>query len=305
MKTRIVLLINSFIFFSILSKAQIQQNIINTSGNVVSHPISEIDSIRFNSAGNQMQVVLQGGETQSHLLVEIDSVTFEEAGCAATSHTCGEPCVHNPNLSYGTMTDQQGNEYKTIVIGTQEWMAENLKTSIYRNGDAIANVTDNNEWTLLTTGAWCYFNNDSQYECPYGKLYNWYAAADARNVCPVGWHVPSDAEWNVLIGYLDPTYEPNVSGAQDTIAGGKMKTVNGWYEPNIATNESGFSGIPGDYRNFSGEFNFFGLSTGYWWSVTEFNPYFAWYRYLYSSNSSVTRYPDNKFLGMSVRCVKD
>jgi hypothetical protein len=123
--------------------------------------------------------------------------------------TCGAPNVHNPAKTYGSMTDQQGNVYKTIVIGSQEWMAENLKTSIYRNGEAIANVTDDSQWQVLTTGAWCYYNNDNQFNCPHGKLYNWYAVADPRNLCPTGWHVPTDGEWNVLIGYLDSVYDPN------------------------------------------------------------------------------------------------
>jgi hypothetical protein len=116
----------------------------------------------------------------------------------AAVHTCSAIGVHNSNLTYGSLTDQEGNVYKTIVIGNQEWMAENLNTSIYRNGEPIENVVDSSQWTTLSTGIWCYYNYDSQFECPYGKLYNWYAVADPRNVCPTGWHVPSDAEFDVL-----------------------------------------------------------------------------------------------------------
>jgi uncharacterized protein (TIGR02145 family) len=131
-------------------------------------------------------------------------------------HNCGATNVHNPDKTYGTMTDQQGNVYKTIVIGTQEWMAENLKTSIYRNGEAIANVTDGNQWSGLTTGAWCYYENNSQYDCPYGKLYNWFAVSDSRKVCPTGWHVPTQGEWTTLTNYL----------GGESIAGGKMKSTS-------------------------------------------------------------------------------
>jgi uncharacterized protein (TIGR02145 family) len=189
-----------------------------------------------------------------------------------TAHSCGATNVHNPAKTYGTMTDQQGNVYKTIVIGTQEWMAENLKTSIYRNGQPIATNLTNLEWqnTINTQiGAWSYSNNDSQYDCPYGKLYNWYAVADPRNVCPTGWHVPTDAEWSVLINYLDP----NADGGNNfsNIAGGELKStgLQYWLSPNQnATNESGFSGLPAGNRSSDGTFYNIG-SYGFWWSSTE------------------------------------
>ena len=111
---------------------------------------------------------------------------------AITSNATGNPNIHNANCTYGVMTDQEGNVYKTIVIGTQEWMAENLNTSIYRNGDAILTNLDNAIWQNTTSGAWAYNSNDSSYAFPYGKLYNWYACVDARQLCPVGWHVPTD-----------------------------------------------------------------------------------------------------------------
>ena len=103
---------------------------------------------------------------------------------------------------YGSVTDIDGNTYRTIVIGEQEWMAENLMVEHYANGDWIPNVTNDAQWGNLSTGAWCYYNNDPQFECPYGKLYNWYTVADPRNVCPTGWHVPTDAEYTILTNYL-------------------------------------------------------------------------------------------------------
>jgi uncharacterized protein (TIGR02145 family) len=215
------------------------------------------------------------------------------------AHSCGVENVHNSNLSYVTMTDQQGNVYKTIVIGTQEWMAENLKTSIYRNGEAIANVTDGNQWQLLNSGAWCYNNNNILYECPYGKLYNWYAVTDQRNLCPTGWHIPTDLEWTTLLDFLGGV----------NAAGGKMKTagIDFWENSNeLATNESGFSGLPGGLRsqNFSGIF--IGVTTsGYWWSFSEASPTFANHLNLVYSAGESNYSSIYKTYGLSVRCLKD
>ncbi len=196
------------------------------------------------------------------------------------------------------MTDQQGNVYKTIVIGTQEWMAENLKSTIYRNGDPIANITNATQWTGLTTGAWCHYNNSSSNECPYGKLYNWYAVVDPRNVCPTGWHVPTDAEWITLANFL----------GGEAVAGGKMKSTGTqyWLSPNTsATNESGFSGLPGGGRyNDSGNFYTVGTN-GSWWSSTESSTTNAWYRYLGYTNGTAYRSTNSKQSGFSVRCLRD
>jgi uncharacterized protein (TIGR02145 family) len=219
-----------------------------------------------------------------------------------TLHTCGALNVHNPDLTFGSMTDQEGNFYKTIVIGTQEWMAENLNTSIYRNGDAIATNLDNVAWQGTTSGAWAYYTNDPSYECPYGKLYNWYACADARQLCPVGWHVPTDAEWTLLTNYL--------SG--EDIAGGKMKSTGTieaamglWYAPNAdATNSSGFSGAPGGYRSSNGQ-NFYYGSFSFLWSSSENDNTLVWYRKLDFSSGIVSRNDFLKQGGFSVRCLRD
>jgi uncharacterized protein (TIGR02145 family) len=188
-------------------------------------------------------------------------------------------------------------------------MAENLRTTTYRNGDPIPNVQDTSQWKNLTTGAWAHYRNDSQYENPYGKLYNGYAVADPRNVCPTGWHVPTDAEWNTLIGYLDSSFVSNATGSQSSIAGGKMKSIGTqyWQSPNTgATNEIGFSGAPGGWRgdnNGSTRFYSVGIN-GYWWSSTQSN-IFAWGRSLNYSNGNVDRLSNLKTNGFSVRCLKD
>jgi uncharacterized protein (TIGR02145 family) len=204
------------------------------------------------------------------------------------------------------MTDQDGMIYKTIVIGTQEWMAENLKASHYRNGDLIAEITDSATWVGLTSGACCWYNNDSAvYDCPYGKLYNWYAAADSRNVCPSGWHLPSDAEWNILIEYLDPVFDPSASGQQSLIAGGKMKSIGTqyWLSPNTAAdNSSGFSGLPGGAS--IGQTRGVGGSVT-WWSSTQVGNSHARYRDLLFTTGNVRRDYDLKYVGYSVRCLRD
>jgi uncharacterized protein (TIGR02145 family) len=218
-----------------------------------------------------------------------------------TLHTCGGANVHNPDLTYGSMTDQEGNVYKTIVIGTQEWMAENLNTSIYRNGDSIPTNLDDATWQYTTSGAWAYYNNDASYACPYGKLYNWYACVDSRQLCPVGWHVPNYPEWTVLTNYL----------GGESVAGGKMKTTGTieagtglWYSPNQdATNSSGFSGAPGGFRDYDGPYLSFGQ--GFWWSSSEDDYGNAWGRSLYTE----TNYAFSEYLfkvyGCSVRCLRD
>ena len=220
------------------------------------------------------------------------------ANIPISSHSCGATNLHNPAKTYGTMTDQQGNVYKTIVIGTQEWMAENLKVSHYRNGNPIPLITNSSIWAQLNTGATCWYNNDSvTYNCPYGKLYNWYAVADQRNVCPTGWHVPSDAEWTTLTTFL----------GGELVAGGKMKSTGTqyWTSPNSdADNSSGFSGLPGGLRYFAGALDDIGYN-GYWWSSSQFNGNSAWYRGLYYGLSTLGRTNFNKLSGFSVRCLKD
>ena len=219
-----------------------------------------------------------------------------------TFHTCGAENIHNTDLTYGNMTDQEGNEYKTIVIGAQEWMAENLKTSIYRNGDVIPTGLSTSQWTSTVQGAWAYFQNDASRNCPFGKLYNWYACVDARELCPTGWHVPTDADWSVLSDHL----------GGEAIAGGKMKTpgisdsaTGLWSAPNSgATNSSGFFGIPGGYRLLQGPYSNLEF-IGYYWSSSDFVTLSAYYRYLIYDDVDLTRATGDKRNGFSVRCLRD
>ena len=196
-----------------------------------------------------------------------------------------------------TITDIDGNVYKTVKIGTQVWMAENLKVTHYRNGDPILNITDNTQWDSLTTGAYCNYNNDPNNAITYGRLYNWYAVTDSRNLAPIGWRVPTDAEWQTLINYL----------GGDDVAGGKIKEAGTthWSSPNTgATNESGFTALPGGARADSGSFDLLG-SNATFWSSTETNSNYAWYRRLTYNGASVDRDIGDKRHGVSVRLVRD
>jgi uncharacterized protein (TIGR02145 family) len=216
---------------------------------------------------------------------------------AVSASLCAQQGKPGPNI-----TDAEGNSYKTVTIGTQQWMAKNLKVSKYSDGTTIPNITDNNQWQNNTTGAWAYYNNDAANNAKYGKLYNWYAVSKTtngnKNVCPTGWHVPTDAEWTVLTDYL----------WGNSVAGGKMKEIgtNNWDSPNTrATNTSLFTGLPGGTRNYdSGGYGSIG-GAGYWWSSTGSNTDGAWGRNLGSFYGGADRYSYDKRYGFSVRCLRD
>lgn len=203
------------------------------------------------------------------------------------------------SIATSSLIDCDGNVYPTVQVGSQLWMAENLKVTHYRNGDAIPNVTDGGTWSGLTTGAYCWYDNDQSANEKYGALYNWYAVNDSRGLCPEGWHVPAHDEWTALTTFLGGT----------SVAGGKMKATSDlWNSPNTdATNSSSWSGLPGGFRSSSGFFSLIG-GYGYWWSSTEYeySSSYAWYRFLYYFNGTVgvTNY-GYKRDGYSVRCLRD
>ena len=206
--------------------------------------------------------------------------------------------INSEDTSYGNEINFITTQPTQVVIGTQKWMKANLDVTTYRNGDNIPQVTDPIAWAGLTTGAWCYYNNDPNNGAIYGKLYNWYAVNDPRGLAPQGWHIPTDAEWTELGNFL----------GGDAIAGGKMKVTGTsiWAIPNAgATNESGYAGFPGGYRNNDG-FSFFTIGYfGCWWSATQSNSTDAWSRYLLYNFGDLYRNSVNKKNGFSVRCLRD
>jgi hypothetical protein len=164
-----------------------------------------------------------------------------------------------------------GNNIKIVKISSQKWTTKNLDVSKYRNGDVIPEVKDPRQWASLTTGAWCYYNNDPKNAAVYGKLYNWYAVNDARGLAPEGFHIPTDAELNRVSDLKDP---------------------------------AGFAGLLGGYRNYLGPFNFIDY-IGHWWSSSEFDTTHVSGRYLNYNNGVAYGFSTNKTSGLSVRCLKD
>ena len=242
------------------------------------------------------------------------AVTYEISGTPITSGTAnfaitlgGKSCNISipvvdvvPTSGYGpSISDVDGNTYKTVYIGTQQWMAEYLKTAKYNDCTAIPYVTDIRQWMFNFEEAWCMDYLHAAENDKYGKLYNWFAVSSTtngnKNVCPTGWHVPTDAEWTVLTDYL--------GGA--SVAGGKMKEVGttSWNIPNTeSTNTSLFTGLPGGYRDDIGYYSLIGR-LGYWWSSSEYSTTSAWYRDL--NYYDLSAYYNFKLYGFSVRCLRD
>jgi uncharacterized protein (TIGR02145 family) len=216
------------------------------------------------------------------------------------------PILFNPVLTYGLVSDIDGNIYKTIQIGTQTWMAENLKTTKYSDGIAIPLVAGGSYlWWTLTTPGYCWYNNDEPtFKSVYGSLYNWYAV-NTGLLCPSGWHVPSDQEWTLLTDFL----------GGESIAAGKIREtgITHWISPNEGTtNESGFTALPGGYRDSNGDtpsnpVALFWSNTmaGYWWTSTPDNNLFSFSRDISSGGTLVSKRSFSVRAGFSVRCLKD
>jgi uncharacterized protein (TIGR02145 family) len=230
----------------------------------------------------------------------------------ATNSTNTITCIDNPNINFtsiGTpigkfgecIKDIDGNVYKTVTIGSQTWMAENLKVSKYNDGTPIPNITDSLEWTKLTTGAWCNYNNNVSYNSKFGKLYNWYTVSPItngnKNVCPTGWHVPNNIEWDQLIKLL----------GGDTIAGAKLKEIgsNNWPIPNEkTTNISLFTAIPSG--GFKSGFKYLNKGALFWSSDENSNyDWLAWNASVGYNGTYVDFDDEPKTMGASIRCIKD
>ncbi len=196
----------------------------------------------------------------------------------------------------GTVTDYDGNSYYTVTIGTQVWMMENLKTIKYNDGTSIPLVTGNTEWSNLTSSGYCWYSNDEvANKNTYGALYNWYVVNNG-NLCPSGWHLPTDAEWTTLAEYL----------GGKSVAGGKLKETgtSHWWNPNVgATNETGFSATGGGYRFSDGEFVWMSF-IGTWWSASEYDASSAWGWFIHCNYELIDNAAYSKIDGFSVRCIE-
>ena len=220
--------------------------------------------------------------------------------CSSISGTWVAPSYGNSSGTFTSDVDAAAcvgpaPEIPEVVIGTQTWMLRNLDVETYKNGDPIPQVQDPEAWAALTTGAWCYFNNDPANGQTYGKLYNSYAVTDPRGLGPEGYHVPSVTEWNTLNSFLGGT----------NLSAGRLKSVTGWTAPNAASNSSGFTGLPGGYRGPTGAFlNRF--TWGYWHTNDNVNGSLYFARHETTSLNIAPYNVNNRVkLGLSVRCVKD
>lgn len=228
-------------------------------------------------------------------------ITFAMAFCACNTPSVpsGESTPYEASLADRMVSDIDGNTYRTVIIGGQEWLADNLKSTRYANGDTIAELVKEgvSGWYRITTGACSSYEEDQGFVETYGLLYNWWAVSDKRNICPQGWHVASIEEWEELFEHL---------GGKET-AGGKMK-VKGtayWCSPNEeATNKSGFNGLPSGGRGENG--GFWGIEKlGSWWTSSENGRYNARSVSILHSYGEVLVDTDHKRIGFACRCIRD
>ncbi|MBM3913174.1 MAG: hypothetical protein FJ351_01880 [Sphingomonadales bacterium] len=306
--------------------SNITSNSIVTGGNVVSQGLSSVTArgVAYGTATNPTilnNTTSNGAGTGvfiTNLIGLLHSTTYYVRAYATNSvgTAYGNEVGFTTLLSFtcgtSTVSDVDNNTYNTVQIGTQCWTQSNLKVSKYRNGDNIPTVLSNSYWANTTFGAYAIYHNEPVNDGLYGKLYNHYAVTDSRGLCPTGWHVPSDAEWNILVKYLDPNADTVCGNCwQSSTAGGALKstamqpTPGGWNSPNLgATNSSGFTALPGGLRFDNGVFNSM-TNYGYWWSSSVSSGSNAWSRDLDYDNSSIGRYSNIQAYGFSVRCCRD
>jgi uncharacterized protein (TIGR02145 family) len=203
------------------------------------------------------------------------------------------------------VADVDGNVYSTVTIGTQVWMAENLKTTRFNDMSGISLVTSNTTWTSTSNPAYCWYNNDTTYKAYYGAIYNWFAVGTGK-ICPEGWHVPSQDEFKILEMYLGMTQEQaDSTGWHGKDQGKKLKSKSGWDNNGNGSNSSGFSAFPGGYR-YGASGAFFNMGAlSYWWSSTLDNSNLGLYRRLDFDQPKVFTGSVRRQAGKYIRCVKD
>jgi uncharacterized protein (TIGR02145 family) len=226
---------------------------------------------------------------------------------AALENCLGVPCL-SFTCGTSTITDIDNNTYSTVSIGTQCWTTTNLKVTKYNDGTLIGDST-NSTWGTAVIGARTGYDVNvvplSDYVGTFGYLYNWYAVSDTRKLCPEGWHVPTDSDWNKLVKYIHSVADTTGLATQSTSAGTNLKENNALWNPNRGTNTSGFSGLPGGFRDNVGSFFNIRLIALFWSATQNGASNSAWYRNLYSSSGDVYRGDTIKSFGASVRCLRD
>ena len=293
----------------------------------VSKLSADLQTSKTETASKQQEI----SNFQAQLKAKKDSLEIVRAELEKLK-PAPKPVVSNTTNNTSSNQVTQTGSYKSVKIGTQTWMAENFNASTFRNGDPIPEAKTKEDWEQAGKEgkpAWCFYENDPKNGAKYGKLYNWYAVNDPRGLAPVGWHIPTDVEWTTLENYLGDD------------AGKKMKSTSGWqnWEEDITcsncknwnaeyrrktacnvckdtrvsgkktnsgngTKSSGFSGLPGGYRNHFGNFYRIG-NYGYWWSASEDGTNYAYNRGLSSYGGYLFRPNDDKEEGLSVRCLRD
>lgn len=298
---------------------------------VTTNPITAIDTMHATSGGD---VINDGGATvtvrgvcwslTANPTVDLPTKTIDGNGTGSFSSSISGL---SPNTSYHVRayaTNSAGTAYGSdvmftsqpipvplcgITIGGITWSCKNLDVAYYSNGDPIPQITDPAEWQNATTGAWCWYNNDSSnYGAKYGRLYNFYAVSDPRGLAPAGWHIATDDEWSRLVKFIDPSADTACDYCtSSTSAGGALKTIGYlyWYSPNTgASNSYNFSALPGGYRTELGTFSLAGHQA-MWWTSHEFDTWRAYYRYVYYADTRASRYNIDKHYGNSIRLVKN
>lgn len=231
-----------------------------------------------------------------------DSLNYNKVSKSVTINvTTPDEIVFNENLSYGSITDQDGNTYKTITIGTQTWMAENLRTTKYQNGETIPNISNAEEWESLSTGAYCFYYNTAEFSSVFGNLYNYYAVIDSRNIAPSGWHVATDDDFKTLEKYLGMSQESVDSlGSRGSNEAFKLREIGNLHWLNDqGLNDFGFCAIAAGQRLDNGTFYDKDILCSFWTSTSQY------YRKIFYTDSQIDRASMREGMGYSVRCVKD
>ena len=281
------------------SSLSVDKTTITATKDAVTSTVAVTATSAWTASSNQSWATVSpaSGSSSGSLTITVTANTTSSSRTATITVTSGSSTVTvtvtQDATPAATTVTYNGYTYKTVVIGTQTWFAENLQTEKYNDGTSPTYITDNTQWANATTGAYCSYNNDATMRATYGRLYNYYAVNTGK-LCPSGWHVPSDAEWTKLIDYL----------GGKTVAGGKMKATSGWASPNTgATNESGFFALAGGFRGSLGS-NWVGNDC-YFWSSTQYSDNAAWLLALYYNDAAANRGSDFKTIGYSVRCLKN